>query len=29
VIEKIEVFTDAVIELDEATIEGLRRSLER
>jgi hypothetical protein len=29
VIEKIEVYTDAVVELDEATIEGLRRSLER
>ena len=29
VIEKIEVYTDAVVELDEATIEGLRRSLAR
>jgi hypothetical protein len=29
VIEKIEVYTDAVLELDEATIEGLRRSLVR
>jgi len=29
VIEKIEVYTDAVVELDEATIEALRRSLAR
>ena len=29
VIEKIEVYTDAVVELDEATIEGLGPSLER
>ena len=29
VIEKIEDYVDAVIELDEATIEGLRRSLAR
>lgn len=27
VIEKIEVYTDAVLEVDEAVIEGLRRSL--
>ena len=29
VIEKIEDYVDAVVELDEATIEGLRRSLAR
>jgi hypothetical protein len=29
VIEKIEVYTDAVVELDEETIEGLRRALAR
>ena len=29
VIEKIEVYTDAVFDLDEATIEGLRRALAR
>jgi hypothetical protein len=29
VIEKIEVYTDAVVELDEATIEALRSSLAR
>ena len=29
VIEKIEVYTDAVLELDEATIEGLRRAFAR
>ena len=29
IIEKIEVYTDAVFELDEATIEGLRRTLAR
>ena len=29
VIERIEVYTDAVVELNEATIDGLRRSLTR
>ena len=29
VVEKIEVYTDAVVELDAATIEGLRRALAR
>ena len=29
VIEKIEVYTDAVVDLDVATIEGLRRALAR
>jgi hypothetical protein len=29
VIEKIDVYTDAVVELDKATIDGLRRSLAR
>ena len=29
VLEKIDVYTDAVVELDAATIEGLRRSLQR
>ena len=29
VIEKIEVYTDAVLEVDDATVDGLRRSFDR